>query len=436
MRGPIASRVGDLPVVEPTGDQRQDVELARGDRVRQRFLARGDERSPASSSARLDPFDRDSEPGAVGASRRSRPDDDPCGAARSRSRRGRGSRARGDRPRRRRSRRCARRRAPWPKTGTARVAIVPPWGRLGERRWSQTRRNPSRHALAMRASHRQTDRCRTRTARTYGRPHRRPARRCRAPTRRGRHVGRSRSGHDGGGRVTRRQLLTGAGAAAIGGLAVGGLGGYALGSSGDDGSSGAGGATGGGGGSTETIKLGSASPTTGAYSGDGQEMMRGQELAIAEINANGGVLGRQLELVVVDVEDPFAPEKMVNAARRLSNEGVAATFSRLHHHDVGRVRRVRGVRRADVPPEHVPAQRRLRGGQRHHEHLPLLSHRGLVRTRVHPVHAAADRRRGMGAELGVGRGRHEQRPVQHLDRPDRRARTSRNSAGTSPWPSR
>ncbi|MGZ8620318.1 MAG: ABC transporter substrate-binding protein [Actinomycetota bacterium] len=135
------------------------------------------------------------------------------------------------------------------------------------------------------------------------------------------------AGTTGGQRVTRRQLLTGAGAAAIGGLAVGGIGGYALGSSGDDGgSSDTGGATGSGG-STETIKLGSASPTTGAYSGDGQEMVRGQELAIAELNANGGVLGRQLELVVVDVEDPFAPERMVNAARRLSNEGVAATFS-------------------------------------------------------------------------------------------------------------
>ena len=135
------------------------------------------------------------------------------------------------------------------------------------------------------------------------------------------------AGKTTGGRVTRRQLLTGAGAAAIGGLAIGGLGGYALGSSGDDEASGDGATTGGGGGSTETIKLGSASPTTGAYSGDGQEMTRGQELAIAEINAAGGVLGRQLELVVFDVEDPFAPEKMVNAARRLTNEGVAATFS-------------------------------------------------------------------------------------------------------------
>ena len=132
----------------------------------------------------------------------------------------------------------------------------------------------------------------------------------------------------GGGRVTRRQLLTGAGAAALGGLVVGGAGGYLLGEAGDDGaadtgSGGTGGA--GGGGSAETIVLGSASPTSGAYSGDGQEMTRGQELAIADINANGGVLGRQLELSVADVED-LAPEKMVNAARRLTNEGVAAVF--------------------------------------------------------------------------------------------------------------
>ena len=135
------------------------------------------------------------------------------------------------------------------------------------------------------------------------------------------------AGRTTGGRVTRRQLLTGAGAAAIGGLVVGGVGGYAMGSSGDDDGSGTTTTTGGDGGSTETIKLGSASPTTGAYSGDGQEMVRGQELAVADINAGGGVLGRQLELVVFDVEDPFAPEKMVNAARRLTNEGVAATFS-------------------------------------------------------------------------------------------------------------
>lgn len=129
-----------------------------------------------------------------------------------------------------------------------------------------------------------------------------------------------------GGQVSRRQLLTGAGAAALGGLVIGGVGGYAIGSSDDDdGGTGTGTGTDGGG-SGGTIKIGSASPVSGAYSGDGQEMTRGQELAVAEINANGGVLGRQLELVVADVED-LAPEKMVNAARRLTNEGVAAVFS-------------------------------------------------------------------------------------------------------------
>ena len=130
---------------------------------------------------------------------------------------------------------------------------------------------------------------------------------------------------EGGGRVTRRQLLTRAGAAAVGGLVVGGVGGYVIGSSGDD-DGGADGTTGGGGGGEASIKIGSASPTSGPYSGDGQEMTRGQELAIEDINAKGGVLGRQLELVVADTED-LAPEKMVNAARRLTNEGVAATFS-------------------------------------------------------------------------------------------------------------
>jgi branched-chain amino acid transport system substrate-binding protein len=128
-----------------------------------------------------------------------------------------------------------------------------------------------------------------------------------------------------GGRVTRRQLLTGAGAAAVGGLVVGGVGGYVIGGAGDD--EGGGGTVGGNGdgGDGGVIRIGSGSPTSGPYSGDGQEMTRGQELAIEDINANGGVLGRRLELVVADVED-LAPEKMVNAARRLTNEGVSAVF--------------------------------------------------------------------------------------------------------------
>jgi branched-chain amino acid transport system substrate-binding protein len=129
----------------------------------------------------------------------------------------------------------------------------------------------------------------------------------------------------GGGRVTRRQLLLGAGGAAVGGLAVGAVGGYLAGNAGDDTGTTASDENGASA-STETIKLGSASSTSGPYSGDGQEMTRGQELAIDDLNAAGGVLGRQLELVIADVED-LAPEKMVNAARRLTNEGASAVFS-------------------------------------------------------------------------------------------------------------
>jgi branched-chain amino acid transport system substrate-binding protein len=97
---------------------------------------------------------------------------------------------------------------------------------------------------------------------------------------------------------------------------------YVAGSAGDDDGNG----VVGGGNGGETISIGSASPTSGPYSGDGQEMIRGQELAVADINARGGVLGRELEIVVSDVED-LAPEKMVSTARRLTNEGVAAVFS-------------------------------------------------------------------------------------------------------------
>ncbi len=88
-----------------------------------------------------------------------------------------------------------------------------------------------------------------------------------------------------------------------------------------------------GGGSTSggpsggSIKIGSVAPITGPYSGDGQEMVRGAEMAVAEINAAGGVAGRTLELVTADISDQ-APENFIQAAQRLvSQEKVAAAFS-------------------------------------------------------------------------------------------------------------
>lgn len=117
--------------------------------------------------------------------------------------------------------------------------------------------------------------------------------------------------------ISRRDLVRGAGIAGIAGLAVGGAGGYFAAPRGS-------GAVGGGAADGEALKYGVFAPVTGPYSGDGQEMVRGAEMAIAEINESGGVLGRQIELVTADVADQ-APENFVQAAERLvSREGCVA----------------------------------------------------------------------------------------------------------------
>lgn len=112
------------------------------------------------------------------------------------------------------------------------------------------------------------------------------------------------------GGINRRDLVRSAGLAGLAGLVVGGAGGYFVAPRGSAG--GTGGSTGAGG----TLKVGIVAPITGPYSGDGQEMVRGAELAIADINAAGGVLGQQVELVTADIADQ-APENFVQAAERL-----------------------------------------------------------------------------------------------------------------------
>lgn len=122
--------------------------------------------------------------------------------------------------------------------------------------------------------------------------------------------------------VSRRNFLTGLGAAGVGGLVVGGVAGYALAPK-DSGSS----SGGGGGASGEPIKVGLVAPITGPYSGDGQEMSRGAQLGVEAVNSAGGIAGRQLELVTVDVSD-LSPENYVKAAQRLTGqENAAAVFS-------------------------------------------------------------------------------------------------------------
>lgn len=66
----------------------------------------------------------------------------------------------------------------------------------------------------------------------------------------------------------------------------------------------------------EPIKIGAPDALTGGYAADGILMLNGTIMAAEEINAAGGLLGRQLEVVSFDVEDMMA-EKVMAAAERL-----------------------------------------------------------------------------------------------------------------------
>lgn len=99
--------------------------------------------------------------------------------------------------------------------------------------------------------------------------------------------------------TTRRHLLKGLGGAVIGAAIVSDGGRRAA--------------------AADSVRIGSSVPLTGFAAGDGEDMMRGFELAIAEINEMGGVYGRQLELVTLDA-GTFAPDVMVNNYKRLITE--------------------------------------------------------------------------------------------------------------------
>jgi branched-chain amino acid transport system substrate-binding protein len=74
----------------------------------------------------------------------------------------------------------------------------------------------------------------------------------------------------------------------------------------------------------EPIKIGVAGPFTGGSAPMGVSMRDGVKLAVAEINAKGGVLGRQLQMVERD--DEAKNERGVQIAQELINkEKVAAT---------------------------------------------------------------------------------------------------------------
>ncbi len=68
------------------------------------------------------------------------------------------------------------------------------------------------------------------------------------------------------------------------------------------------------------VLIGVAGPMTGPSAWFGDQMERGAALAVADLNAAGGVLGKQVELITVD--DSCDPEQAVAAARKLVGDGV------------------------------------------------------------------------------------------------------------------
>ena len=73
-----------------------------------------------------------------------------------------------------------------------------------------------------------------------------------------------------------------------------------------------------------TLKIGVIGPFTGPSSDFGVQMLQGVQLATEEINAVGGYMGRQIELVVKD--DQGTPDVGLKGSQELVATGVAATL--------------------------------------------------------------------------------------------------------------
>ena len=67
------------------------------------------------------------------------------------------------------------------------------------------------------------------------------------------------------------------------------------------------------------IVIGVAGPMTGDLAAFGEQLRRGAEQAVADLNAEGGVLGKKLRLVIGD--DQCDPKRAVQVAQQLIADG-------------------------------------------------------------------------------------------------------------------
>jgi branched-chain amino acid transport system substrate-binding protein len=70
----------------------------------------------------------------------------------------------------------------------------------------------------------------------------------------------------------------------------------------------------------QDIKIAVVGPITGSNAAHGEELKRGAEMAVRDINAKGGVLGKQLDLIIAD--DACDPKQAVAAANDVVGKGV------------------------------------------------------------------------------------------------------------------
>jgi len=73
-------------------------------------------------------------------------------------------------------------------------------------------------------------------------------------------------------------------------------------------------------GSSDPIVLGTISPNTGSLATYGTAVTSAVQLAVSQINADGGVLGRQIQ--VINADDQFDPTECLNAFNTLVSQGV------------------------------------------------------------------------------------------------------------------
>ena len=77
--------------------------------------------------------------------------------------------------------------------------------------------------------------------------------------------------------------------------------------------------------STEPIKIGVPLPLTGALAGAGRLLLEGTKFAASEANKQGGVLGRQIELVIEDTKSE--PNTAAAVAAKLINQDKVFAFA-------------------------------------------------------------------------------------------------------------